>query len=162
MQPDELGAEVNRLYWETDEPVTKLSDRLGVSRGTFYNHLTPLPAPGRCGSCGGALGFRTRSDRDNDAAHCGDCGLEQRAVLRGGARRSAETARGRPRPLQVDRTASETPVAARHTREAELLAARATWLDRPDGDHVRTQLLAVAIGAAILGLGFLYYSRRSS
>lgn len=163
MKPDELGPEVNRLYWETEEPVTRLADQLGVSRGTFYNHLQPLPANGRCSACGGALGFRTRSDRESGAAHCGSCGREQSSAPRS-ARRAGEPRRPREgRALHVERTAAETPVAARHTREAELLAARATWLDRPgDDDPVRTQLLVLAVGAAVLGLGILYYARRSS
>lgn len=164
MRPDELGPEVNRLYWETAEPVTRLADQLSVSRGTFYNHLEPLPAGGRCAKCGGALGFRNRSDRDNGIAHCGSCGHEQSAATRGAPRRTPEPARTRQgRTLHVERTAAETPVAARHTREAELLAARETWLDRPGvDDPVRTQLLVVAVGAAVLGLGFLYYARRRS
>lgn len=164
MRPDELGPEVNRLYWETDEPVTRLADQLGVSRGTFYNHLEPLSAHGRCTACGGTLAFRTRSDRVNGAAHCGSCGREQRATARPGARRAAEASRNREgRALHVERAAGETPAAARHTREAELLAARATWLDRPGADDpVRTQLLLIAVGAAVLGLGVLYYARRRS
>lgn len=158
MQPDELRREVNRLYWETGEPVTRLSDRLGVSRGTFYNHLSPLRATGRCPSCGGSLFFRTRSERDAGEAHCESCGATQAATPRP-ARGSAAR---EPRMLHVERSASETPVAARHTHEAALLEARASWLDEPEvaEDRLRTQLIYVAVGAAVLGLGILFYSRR--
>ena len=161
MRADELGPEVNRLYWETEEPVTRLAEQLGVSRGTFYNHLEPLPASGRCASCGGALGFRTRSDRDNGAAHCASCEREQ--TVKTAARRAPTAARTREaRGLHVERAAAETPVAARDTHEAALLTQRASWLQAPDEDRLRTQLIVVAVGAAVLGLGILYYSRRRS
>ena len=162
MSPDELGSEVNRLYWETDEPVTRLADELGVSRGTFYNHLDPLPAGGRCTACGGALTFRTRSDRAAGAAQCASCGREQTTAGKASARRPAPARAKASRPLRVERTAADTPIAAAHTREAELLGARASWLQSPheEEDRMRTRLLFVAVGAAVLGLGILYYSRR--
>ena len=158
MQADELGREVNRLYWETDDPVTRLAEGLGVSRGTFYNHLSPLRASGRCASCGGSLFFRTRSERDAGEAHCDSCGATQAAsprAARGAAARE-------PRMLHVERSASDTPVAARDTHEASLLAARASWLDAPEveEDRRRTQLVIIAVGAAVLGLGILYFARR--
>ena len=162
MSPDELGSEVNRLYWETAEPVTRLADQLGVSRGTFYNHLDPLPAGGRCSVCGGALAFRTRSDRDSGAAHCGSCGREQTTGAREPARRTTPPRPRDARALRVERNAADTPIAAQHTREAELLGARASWLESPHDaeDRMRTRLLIVAVGAAVLGLGILFYSRR--
>ena len=158
MQPEELGREVSRLYWETDDPVTRLADGLGVSRGTFYNHLSPLRASGRCAACGGQLFFRTRSERDAGEAHCDSCGATQPAT----ARPARGAAAREPRVLHVERTAAETPVAARHTHESALLAARASWLDEPEvaEDRLRTQLIFVAVGAAVLGLGILYFSRR--
>jgi hypothetical protein len=162
VQPDELGREVNRLYWQTDEPVTRLAERLGVARGTFYNHLAPLRASGRCASCGGALSFRRRSERDAGEAHCESCGATQPSTPR-----SAERAAVRdrePRKLRVERPASETPADAHHTHESALLAARASWLEEPEDaeDRLRTQLIIVAVGAAALGLGILYLSRRRS
>ena len=155
MQPEDLSREVNRLYWETEEPVTRLAEKLGVSRGTFYNHLEPLAADGECESCGGALQFGSRSDRDNGAAQCVDCGQEQ-AVAPSGRSAGAQRERG-------DRVLHSEPVpfAADHTRESALLAERA-GLRTGDGsdDPLRTQLLVVAVGAAVLGLAILFYTHR--
>lgn len=164
VRSDQLGREVNRLYWETTEPVTRLAEQLGVSRGTFYNHLQPLPATGRCSACGGALLFGTRSDRDTGTARCGSCGHGQSAARPASRRRAAATGRGETRTLHVERSAAETPVAGRDTHEAALLKSRVSWLDTPDDeeDRMRTRLLIVAVGAAVLGLGVLYYSRRNS
>jgi len=69
--------EANRLYWETDEPVTELADRLGVSRGTLYNHVQPLPAGAECQACGGPLQYPNRSARDSGTAQCAECEEEQ-------------------------------------------------------------------------------------
>lgn len=151
VQPDQLDREVNRLYWETDGPVTRLADELGISRGTFYNHLHPLPAPGKCHECGAPLFFRTRSTRDSGEAHCEACGNEQPL--------QPQTSAGDARRLRIEPDDDDGRAAS---REAGLLSARASWLaaDVRDDDHVRTQLLAVAIGAAALGIGILYVTRR--
>ena len=159
MKPEELSREVNRLYWETDVPVTRLAEQLGVSRGTFYNHLRPLPASGRCSSCKGSLEFRKRSDRENGTAYCASCGQEQPATAARVDRAGSRAARApRSEVLEV----GETPRA--QSREASLLAARAAFLSRSDSDddRLRTQLIFVAVGAAALGLGILYISRRRS
>ena len=151
MQQDQLRREVNRLYWQTDAPVTRLADELGVSRGTFYNHLDPLPAPGKCSSCGAPLFFRTRSNRDAGDAQCEACGSEQsvQPPASGGGRDA--------RRLRVADGSAASPVepagsAARPQRFAFLA-------DHAD-DRMRTHLVAVAVGAAILGLGILFFSRR--
>lgn len=157
MQPDQLRREVNRLYWETDGPVTRLADGLGISRGTFYNHMDPLPAPGKCKSCGAPLFFGTRSSREAGEAHCEACGNEQAVPAR-------ESGGGRDaRRLRVSAGAEEGAGAEENAgRSAGGMPLRLGWLGADEGadDRMRTQLLAVAIGAAVLGLGILYFSRR--
>ena len=151
MQQDQLRREVNRLYWQTDAPVTRLADELGVSRGTFYNHLDPLPAPGKCGSCGAPLFFRTRSNRDAGDAQCEACGSEQSV-------QPADSGGGRDaRRLRVADGTEASPVEPVRTGAR---SQRFSLLAGPEHDRMRTQLLAVAVGAAILGLGILYFSRR--
>ena len=160
MKPEELGSEVNRLYWETDVPVTRLAEQLDVSRGTFYNHLRPLRAAGKCPSCKGSLEFRKRSDRENGIAHCSSCGREQPATAAAAGRTgTASAASGQRTARGQARTATGA-----HAREASLLAARSAFLagSDSDDDRLRTQLVIVAVGAAILGLGILYISRRRS
>lgn len=90
--PDEIAREANRLYWQTDIPVTQLAARLGVSRGTLYNHTQPLAADASCEACGGRLVFRNRSSRDTGTAQCEQCDAEQRLAP---AERSAATDAGR-------------------------------------------------------------------
>lgn len=153
MQADQLRREVNRLYWDTDAPVTRLADELGVSRGTFYNHLDPLPAPGKCRSCGAPLFFGTRSNRDAGEAQCEACGNEQSV-------QSPESGGGRDtRKLRVA-AAAAAPGATPAAPASGVVPPRFAFLSQRDDDPVRTQLLAIAVGAAILGLGILYFSRR--
>lgn len=155
MQPDQLRREVNRLYWETDAPVTRMADELGVARGTFYNHLDPLPAPGKCRSCGAPLFFRTRSNRDAGDAQCEACGNEQSV-------QPAESGAGRDvRKLRVSagtKAGSGADIASHG--EPGAVPARFAFLSERDDDSLRTQLILVAVGAAVLGLGVLYFSRR--
>lgn len=154
MRPDQLSREVNRLYWETDGPVTRLAADLGVSRGTFYNHLEPIPATGKCARCGAPLYFRTRASRDSGAGHCEACGNEQEVT----PKQSAGGGTRAERPLRIDRGEEDE---ATVTHESGLLAARASWLAAQDPeDRRRTQLLAIAVGAAVLGLGIMFFSRR--
>lgn len=74
----ETRDELNRLYWESDESVTDIADRLGLSRRALYDELEPLPAGADCPECGGALGFRNRTAAEAGEAECADCGRESR------------------------------------------------------------------------------------
>lgn len=77
----ELVAEVNRLYWETDQPVTELAERLGISRRTIYDMIEPLPVDEPCPECGGPLTYASRSARMSGEALCGLCGKTQDLTL---------------------------------------------------------------------------------
>lgn len=153
MVRDDLGSEVNRLYWDTAEPVTRLAAQLSVSRGTFYNHLRPLAAGAACAVCDARLLFRNRSSRESGEAHCGECGAEQRVTpepraTAGGTRSAAPAVpEGGPRRAASLRSAA-TPAASQKS-------------GRFDDVH-KTRLLIIAVGAAALGLGLLYYSRHRS
>jgi hypothetical protein len=78
---DALVAEVNRLYWETELPVTEMAERLGISRRTIYDMLIPTPAHERCPECGGALVYPNRSARMAGEAVCSACGRTQDVTL---------------------------------------------------------------------------------
>lgn len=69
--------EINRLYWETDDSVAEISNRLGVSRRALYDLVEPLPAGAQCASCGGELLFGNRSAKAAGIARCPNCGIER-------------------------------------------------------------------------------------
>lgn len=71
------GPEVNRLYWESDESVAEISNRLGVSRRALYDLIDPLPAGTQCKSCGGDLFYGNRSAKAAALARCLACGAER-------------------------------------------------------------------------------------
>lgn len=153
MRAEDLGREVNRLYWDSEEPVTRLAGKLSVSRGTFYNHLRPLPAGVPCPACGSRLLFRNRSSRETGDAHCGECGTEQNI---------ADKARARGREART--TAGSGKAASPPPRAAGLRSARSAFTERVShfDDAQKTRLLVIAVGAAAVGLGLLYYSRHRS
>ena len=84
-EDERLAEEVSRLYWETDASVGEIAAQLDISRRALYAALRPLPAGERCGECGEGLVFMTRSARDEGAAECPACGIEQRVGASSGA-----------------------------------------------------------------------------
>jgi hypothetical protein len=74
-EPDVV--EANRLYWETEDSVASIADRLDVSRRALYDAVQPLGAGVVCPSCGAQMSFENRSARKLGAAICRTCGLEQ-------------------------------------------------------------------------------------
>ncbi len=66
----------NRLYWETDESVNGIAERMELSKGRLYGLLTPLPIEAPCPECGGTLGFANRTARDQGKVQCDACGWE--------------------------------------------------------------------------------------
>ena len=76
MADQETRNELNRLYWDSDESVAGIADRLGISRRALYEDLEPLPAGARCPDCDAALGYRNRTAAENREAECPACGRE--------------------------------------------------------------------------------------
>lgn len=72
-----IAPEVNRLYWETDDSVADISNRLNVSRRALYDLVEPLPAGAECVACGGDLYFGNRSAKAAGIARCPNCGNER-------------------------------------------------------------------------------------
>ncbi|HSJ08686.1 MAG TPA: hypothetical protein VK928_02205 [Longimicrobiales bacterium] len=68
--------EANRLYWETDESVAGIAQRLELSRRALYDAVQPLPAGRDCPDCGKPLVYENRSGRNSDNAVCLHCDVE--------------------------------------------------------------------------------------
>lgn len=73
---DPEAREANRLYWDTDESVNGIAERLELSKGRLYDLLTPLPVDVECPQCGGPLGYENRTARDRQIASCPLCPFE--------------------------------------------------------------------------------------
>lgn len=69
--------ELNRLYWDTDESVSEISNRLGVSRRALYDMVEPSSAGVACVDCGGELVYQNRSAKAAGVARCLMCGAER-------------------------------------------------------------------------------------
>jgi hypothetical protein len=69
-------AEVNRLYWWSEEPVARIADQLDVSRRALYDIVEPLGTGAPCPSCGTELNFANRSARQHGDAVCPGCGVQ--------------------------------------------------------------------------------------
>lgn len=69
----DLSAEANRLYWESEDSVAEIADRLELSRRALYELVEPLPTGNECPVCGGPLAFENRSARTAGDATCPVC-----------------------------------------------------------------------------------------
>ncbi len=69
-----LAAKANKLYWGTSQPAGRLADELGVSRSKFYALIEPILLETACSSCGTALVYGSRTDREAGRGHCPECG----------------------------------------------------------------------------------------
>jgi len=82
-----LQADLDRAYWETDEPAEVIARRFEIElvqpgKGTqripastrLAEHVTPIEAPGRCPRCSTGLVYRSRADRRDDHRSCVLCG----------------------------------------------------------------------------------------
>lgn len=75
MTADEQAiTEANRLYWETEEPVAEIAERLDLSRRALYDAVHPFGAGVSCSRCGGELHYENRSARKSNQATCIACG----------------------------------------------------------------------------------------
>jgi hypothetical protein len=67
------AAEANRRYWETEDSVAEIAERLQISRRALYDAVEPLPTGESCGVCGGPLFFENRSARTAGDTFCVIC-----------------------------------------------------------------------------------------
>lgn len=73
MPQDLPRAEADRLYWETDLPVSDIAERLDISRRALYDAIEPRPAGTACPDCGAALVLRNRTAAERGEAECLEC-----------------------------------------------------------------------------------------
>jgi hypothetical protein len=72
-----LAPEANRLYWDSDDSVAEISNRLGVSRRALYEVIEPLASGADCPDCGAELYYGNRSAKASGLARCLACGKER-------------------------------------------------------------------------------------
>lgn len=71
----ELAKRVNRMYWDSDESVNRIAERLDLSKGALYGMIEPAPADRTCPDCTSLLSFGNRTARDRGLAECVPCSV---------------------------------------------------------------------------------------
>lgn len=140
---EQTRAQANELYWDSDESVGQISDRLEISRRALYDSIDPRPADVACPECGGPLGFRNRTAADRREAECRDCGHEQSAPAR---EQSAPTSTG------AADEAPDSPEIERDARAARLAPLGGGVAAAPPGTGPLlggAMLAGLAVGAAV-------------
>lgn len=87
-----LQAELDRYYWESDEPAEMLAARFDIelppgnaprripASTRLAEYVTPLDASGGCTRCGTQLVYLSRADRRDDRRSCLFCGHSEPAA----------------------------------------------------------------------------------
>lgn len=70
------AGEANTLYWSNEASVGEIANRLGISRRSLYELLTPKPADVPCPECGTEMVFVNRSALSAGIARCPACETE--------------------------------------------------------------------------------------
>lgn len=110
MPEESTRAEINRLYWESDLPVSELAERLDISRRSLYDRIDPQPADATCPECGGSMHYRNRTAAANRDAECAACGLEEQLDPVSPAPEAEEQDAPEPQVEQEERAGRLAPV----------------------------------------------------
>ena len=132
----EVEARANELYWESDESVNQIADDLGLSKGTLYSVIEPLPTGLACPDCRSELLYPNRTARDRGMVGCAECGFE-------GEEEEAEAA----------------PTVAVPRAAGEAVGTGIAFWDEMDPQRKRTVLGGAMLGAAA-GLALVIWGRR--
>jgi hypothetical protein len=71
-----VEAKAHELYWDSDESVNQIAEDLGLSKGSLYSIIRPLPAGLGCPECGEELLYPNRTARERGMVGCPSCGFE--------------------------------------------------------------------------------------
>lgn len=69
--------EANRLYWGSEESVNRIADDLGLSKGSLYEIVQPLPSGLPCPRCGTEMAYPNRTAREKGFLSCPACQFEE-------------------------------------------------------------------------------------
>ena len=79
--PDEVVAQANDAYWNSDEGVNRLAKEFDLSKGALYDIIAALPAGLPCPQGDGELVYTNRTARERGFVSCATCGFADEASL---------------------------------------------------------------------------------
>ncbi len=79
--PDEVVAQANDAYWNSDAGVNRLAKAFDLSKGALYDIIAALPAGLPCPQGDGELVYTNRTARERGFVSCATCGFADEASL---------------------------------------------------------------------------------
>ena len=79
--PDEVVAQANDAYWNSDAGVNQLAKEFDLSKGALYDIIAALPAGLPCPQGDGELVYTNRTARERGFVSCATCGFADEASL---------------------------------------------------------------------------------
>ncbi len=73
----------NDLYWHSEASVNQIADELGLSKGSLYSIIAPLPSGVACPRCEAEMVWPNRTARERGFVSCPECGFEEEEGLVG-------------------------------------------------------------------------------
>ena len=77
--PDEVVAQANDAYWNSDAGVNRLAKEFDLSKGALYDIIAALPAGLPCPQGDGELVYTNRTAREHGFVSCATCGFTDEA-----------------------------------------------------------------------------------
>ena len=136
--------EANELYWGSETSVNRIADRLGLSKGSLYAAIEPLPSESICPLCTAPLAYSNRTALEKGTLQCSSCGTEfaEKSRSAGARRKSPES------PTRIEESAEAPRPSTSHTRDTRDAAADAQE-EQPKGPSRQ-----LVWSTTMLGLGF--------
>lgn len=153
-------AEANRLYWESDESVAAIADRLDISRRALYDVLRPRPAGVPCPACDTELVYENRMGRSAGEVQCPECGTEADiAALRESTAEAGPAMRRAADRREADRRDADGRAAGRREAAGRAGESGAAGSDRDRaaddaavGEPELDERAIMLTGAAVVGI----------
>ncbi len=77
----EVSRAANEAYWESEASVNQIAERLGLSKGTLYGLIRPLPAEIGCPQCGTEMVYPNRTALERGFLACPSCEFEEEETI---------------------------------------------------------------------------------
>ncbi len=120
--PDEVVAQANDAYWNSDAGVNRLAKEFDLSKGALYDIIAALPAGLPCPQGDGELVYTNRTARERGFVSCATCGFADEASLVRSRLEEAGAASMAATPAPAPATPAAPPPAAPGTaRKLEAL-----------------------------------------
>ena len=157
---EEQAQEANDLYWGSETSVNQIANRLGLSKGSLYAAIQPLPSDSICPLCQARLVYMNRTALEKGHLQCAECSttFEEAPHANGSPGMDAPASVPVAEPIRAAPTggpaALESPPAGVDVGETHDASDALAHLTPPSGvDRTESPSRQLMLSTTLLGLG---------